>query len=103
MRVTKIIGFQQFTSNTLNAALGVSTALLKDAQGQVANAAIFSCFATTGAIRFRSDGTAPTATVGMRIVTGIEPYLYQGDLHKLQFISEGGNAEMNVTYVQAVD
>lgn len=105
MQVNKVIGFQQFTSNALSAALACSTALLKDAQGQTANAAWFSVRGSTGAIRFRDDGTAPTAAVGMHIPVGLAPFFYQGDLQKLLFIADAvaGNAEVNVTYVSVTN
>lgn len=106
MRITKITGFQQFTSNSIaTAALGVSTALLMDGQGQKANAAVLSAGGSTGAIRWRDDGTAPTSNIGMRLPAGVAPYLYQGDLHKLQFIADAvpGNADVNVTYVNVSD
>ncbi len=105
MHVSKVIGFQQFTSTALGSAVAVSTALLTDVNGNKANAALISVYSTTGAIRFRDDGVAPTATVGMRLAANLQPYLHQGDLHKLQFIAAelAGNAEVNVTYVQAID
>lgn len=97
----RITGFQLFTSQTLTGALGISTALLNDNNGVLANAALISIGGSTGAIRFRDDGTAPTSNIGMRLPTGTVPYLYHGDLHKLRFIADSvpGNAEINVTFV----
>lgn len=105
MRITKVIGFQQFTSNTLTAAVACSTALLVDSQGNKANAAVFSAGGSTGAIRFRDDGTAPTSNIGMRLPAGVAPYFYQGDLYRILFIVDSvpGNADVNATYVQVAD
>jgi hypothetical protein len=105
MRITKVIGFQQFTSNNLGGVLAVSTALLADTSGNKANAALFSIRGSTGAIRFRDDGADPSATVGMHIPVGLAPYFYQGNIASLKFIADtvAGNAEVNVTYVQAID
>lgn len=104
MKVNFVTGFQQFTSDTLNAAKAVSTELLTDKKaGNKANAAWFSVFGSSGGIRYRDDGTAPTATVGLHIPAGLTPFLYQGDLHKVLFISSGGNAELNVEYIGVSD
>lgn len=105
MRITKVINFQQFTSSAVTAVVAVSTALLTDPQGVQANAAIFSVGGSTGAIRFRDDGTAPTSNIGMRLPAGVNPYFYQGDLHRLKFIVDSvpGNADVNATYVQVAD
>lgn len=105
MRVVKVIGFQQFLSSAIVSAVAVSSSLLTDGQGARANAAIFSAGGTTGAVRWRDDGPDPTSNIGMRLPTGVVPYLYQGDLGKLKFIVDAvpGNADMNVTYVQVAD
>jgi hypothetical protein len=106
LHVAQVVGFQQFTSDTLNAAKAVSTSLLTDQKsGAKANAAWFSVRGSSGGIRFRDDGTAPSATVGMHIPVGLVPFLYQGDLHKLQVIGDtvAGNAEVNITYVLVAD
>lgn len=73
--------------------------------GLIANAAIFQAGGSTGAIRFRDDGIAPTTVIGMRIPANTLPYFYQGDLHRLQFIADStaGNADVQITYVLAND
>ncbi|MDP2621241.1 MAG: hypothetical protein Q8P46_13895 [Hyphomicrobiales bacterium] len=104
MRVTKVIGFQSFVSSAIAAAVSCSSNLLTDSQGNRANAAWLSCLATTGAVRYRDDGTAPTVSTGLRIPSGVNPFLYQGDLGKLQFIAESpGNPTLSVCYVQVAD
>ena len=98
----QVVGFQGFTSQSLASAQACSTALLANKQlGITANAALFSVGGSTGAVRFRDDGTAPTASVGHRVPAGLLPFLYQGDLHKIQFIVDtvAGNADLNVTYL----
>lgn len=106
MRITAVVGFQQFLSSALTAVVSASTALLQDIQrGIPANAAMISIGGSTGAIRFRDDGTSPTSNIGMRLPAGVIPYFYQGDLQKLKFIADSvpGNADVNITYVQAID
>lgn len=104
MHINYITGFQAFTSQSLTAAQGVSTSLLKR-DGVFANAVEISVGGSTGAIRFRDDGTAPTASVGARLPAGLQPYLYQGDIHKLQFIVDtvAGNADVSMRYLQVGD
>lgn len=106
MRINKVIGFQQFLSSAITSAVACSSALMKLTQtGDVANAAEISVGGSTGAIRFRDDGTAPTSNIGTRLPAGTVPYLYQGDLHKLQMIADAvpGNADVNVRYVLVAD
>lgn len=104
MRVTKVTGFQSFTSAQLVAAVGCSTNLLTDGQGQKANAAFLSCNASSGAVRFRDDGTDPTVSTGLRVPGATNPFLYQGDLGKIKFIAESpGNPTLDVCYVNVSD
>lgn len=105
MRINSVIGFQQFTSNALTAAVSCSTALLIDAQGQKANAAYFSVGGSSGSIRYRDDGTAPTSNIGLRLSSGGTPFLYQGDLYKVKFITDfvPGHADLSITYLQVAD
>lgn len=106
MHVAKVIGYQSFASSAILSAVGVSSEQLKDAQGNQANAVWISVQASTGAVRFRDDGTAPTASTGMRVPSGIPPFLYQGDLQRLRFIAEsspGGNPTLELSYVQVID
>jgi hypothetical protein len=49
------------------------------------------------ALRWRDDGTAPTATVGMLIPAGTSQ-TFQGDLSTLRFIAATAGAILNVSY-----
>ena len=49
------------------------------------------------AVRWRDDGTAPTAAIGMTIPAGGE-LRYDGDLTKIQFIETAASAKLNVSY-----
>jgi len=51
----------------------------------------------TQAVRFRDDGTAPTAAVGMPIAVGAY-YDLDGNLAKYQFIQQAVSATLNVVY-----
>ena len=52
----------------------------------------------TNAIRWRDDGTTPTASVGMPLATGAAPYAYAGVLSALQFIPQTGSAVIDVSF-----
>ena len=104
MHVARIIGYQSFVSSAIASAVGVSSNLLTDSQGNRANAVFISCHATTGAVRFRDDGTDPTVSTGLRVPSGIAPFLYQGNLGKIRFVAESpGAPTLELIYVQVVD
>lgn len=89
--INKIIDFEQLTS--LSSAAGLTAATYLHA-----NYALIECDATANkAVRWRDDGTAPTATVGMRLAPGAQ-LEYDGDLSAIQFIEEAASAKINVSY-----
>lgn len=49
------------------------------------------------AVRYRDDGTNPTAAIGMPLAIG-ETLEYTGDLSKLKFIEQVATAKLNITY-----
>lgn len=53
--------------------------------------------AVTQNVRWRDDGTSPTASVGMRISAG-EEFWYTGNIDAIEFIEEVASAELNVSY-----
>lgn len=80
------IGYQQITSLSASAALAVPAG---------AKAALI--VAETQAVRWRDDGTAPTATVGMPLAVGNE-FWYDGDLSTIRFFEQAASAKLNVSY-----
>ena len=82
------------------AALGYQQITLSGATGLTvpvgANLAIIA--ADTAAVRWRDDGTAPTATIGMHLSNTGEPLQYSGPLAKIQFIAETGSPVLNISY-----
>ena len=79
-------GFSQLTS--LATATGVSAPL-------EAKAAIIQ--AETQNIRWRDDGTAPTAGIGMQLAAGTS-FLFTGNLQALQIIEETASAKANISF-----
>ena len=83
---TVCLGYQQITSLS-------SAASLTPPQG----ATLALIVPETQAIRWRDDGTDPTASVGMPVAAG--SYLsYDGDLNRIKFIQQSASAKINVSY-----
>ncbi len=80
------LGFQQITPGATSTALIVPTG---------ARVAVINC--EVAVMRWRDDGVAPTAAIGMRILAGGE-LQYDGELQKLRFIQEAAGAIVNVSY-----
>lgn len=80
-------GFQQITIGAAAASLTVPSG---------ARVAVVQCTAQN--VRWRDDGTAPTATVGMQLATTDVDKIYDGDLSAIQFFREASGAILNVSY-----
>ena len=80
------LGYQQITSLSaaanLTIPLGATRALITP---------------QTQNVRWRDDGTAPTASVGMPLSVGAT-LSYDGDLNRLQFIETTASAALNISY-----
>ena len=101
MRVAAVCGFQQMTAANLAAAFPM-TPVNQASTGQKPNAAILTASAT--AVRYTDDGaTTPTATVGVRLPSGIAPFLYQGSLANFRAILESGTPTLDISYVLVSD
>ena len=88
-RDLKAIGFEQVTGVAASAkALSSIPANTRGCLIQV----------DTTPVRFRDDGTAPTATVGIRLANDAVPVWYVGRPEDLQFIATTGTAVINVSY-----
>ena len=89
-------GYQQITS--LSSSTGLTVPTVASAP-QSANQKATRCIiiAETQAVRWRDDGTAPTATVGYPLAVGSE-LKYDGDLNAIKFIEQTASAKINVTY-----
>lgn len=49
------------------------------------------------AVRYRDDGTAPTATVGMPMAVGVT-LVYEGSITKIRFISQTAGGIVNASF-----
>jgi hypothetical protein len=54
--------------------------------------------ADTQAIRWRDDGGAPTASVGMLLVANTQPVLYSGTMRNMQFIGATAGGLLNASF-----
>lgn len=81
-------GYQQIVSATLATA----TALTPPSGARIA---VIQCEATT--VRWRDDGTNPTAAIGMTLAAGAD-MLYNGDLTTIKFIRTAAGSILNVSY-----
>ena len=93
--VTTCLGYQQITSLSSAASLTVPTTT---PLGTVASPRIALLQCESQAVRWRDDGTSPTASVGMILNVGDQPYPYDGDLKKIKFIETAASAKLNVSY-----
>lgn len=84
------IGFQRLDDTDLIAAV----ALTVPAGSRFC---LVQCEDSTQSVRYRSDGTNPTAGVGMLMVAG-RMIVYTGDPRKLKFIRTVAGAVLNVEY-----
>ncbi len=88
---TKPKGYQQIeaaalaTAQTLTIPTGANIAII---------------MTETANVRWRDDGTAPTASVGMQLVAG-DYMTYDGDLSTIQIILESGSPKLNISYYTA--
>ncbi len=89
--MAKALGYQQITSLSGSTALTIAT----DENTRNAGRAIIS--PETQNVRWRDDGTAPTASVGYLLAAGSE-LVYEGSLDKLRFIEVTASAKLNICY-----
>ncbi len=80
------LGYQQITSLTTAQHLTPPAG---------ATVAIVTC--ETAAVRYRDDGTAPTAGIGMPLAVGGQ-LTYSGSLTAIQFIAQTGNPVLDISY-----
>lgn len=83
---TVCLGYQQITGLSSAQALTVPV-----------GATMAVIIPETQGIRWRDDGTNPTASVGMPIAAG-SILSYDGDLKRVRFIEQTASAILNVSY-----
>ena len=92
--VTSIFGYQQITGLSSVKSLTVP---VKDTNGISTTPTVAIISVEGQPVRYRDDGVAPTATVGMPIPNG-GVLTYDGDLANIKFIEQSSGAILNVSY-----
>lgn len=92
--ITTRLGYQQITSLSASTALTVPTF---DVNGNACRPTVAVIIPQTQAVRWRDDGVAPTASVGMPLAAGVT-LQYDGDLTQIRFIEQAASATLNITY-----
>ncbi|CAB4146338.1 hypothetical protein UFOVP503_4 [uncultured Caudovirales phage] len=92
--ITTRLGYQQITSLSSATSLTVPQT---DLNGLACKPSIAIITAESQAVRWRDDGIAPTASVGMPLASG-GTLQYDGDLTKIQFIEQTASAKINISY-----
>ena len=84
---SRSLGYQQITSLSTATALTVP-----------AGTAFALINAQTQAVRWRDDGTDPTASVGYPLAAGSEIQYNSASLSRLKFIEQVASATLNIVY-----
>lgn len=92
--ITSVMGYQQITN--LSSATGL-TVPQKDMNGMAGTPRIAIITPESQGVRWRDDGVAPTASVGMPLSAGVT-LQYDGDLSQIKFIEQVSGAKLNITY-----
>lgn len=85
------LGYCQLTS------VSSATAISSCSGGIPARAAWAVLCVDTAAIRWRDDGTAPTASVGMPVASG-QCFYYSGTFSTLRVIAQTGSPVVNISF-----
>lgn len=92
--ITTRLGYQQIVGLAASTGLTVPT---QDVQGLACRPTIAIITPETQAVRWRDDGIAPSAAVGMPLAVGVT-LQYDGDLTKIFFFQQAATATLNVSY-----
>ena len=93
--ITSCLGYQRISS--LSSATALTVPNVDPVSGLNAKPTIALITPETQNVRWRDDGTDPTASVGMPIYVGTS-LLYDGNLANLRFINMVAGGKVNVSY-----
>lgn len=93
--ITSCLGYQQISS--LSTAVGLTVPSKDPVTGLNVMPTIALITPETQGVRWRDDGTDPTATVGMPLAAGVT-LQYDGDLRKIKFVEQTASAKINISY-----
>jgi len=86
--------------NTSQCLGHVQLASLASATGLTVPSGATACYIRVEGqpVRFRDDGTDPTAAVGMLLLPADVPFFYDGTMTALKFIETAASAKVNVAF-----
>jgi len=87
-------GYTQIGATALASAVGLAGGTLTSVPNGT-KLAVIAC--STANVRWRDDGTAPTATLGMPLNAG-QQLAYSGDLSAVKFILVSGSPVLDVSF-----
>lgn len=88
-QAAKVLGYQQVVAGGADAAF---TPTIPDGTEYI------EVVATAQAIRWRADGTTPTAAIGMPVPVGTPVIFYFQSLPLLKLIAQTAGAALDITY-----
>lgn len=91
-RLRPSLGYCQLTS------IAASTQLSACAGGIPSGAGVADIIVEAQAIRYRTDGSAPTTTVGMPLAVGTEKIFALTDLSQIRVIAQTAGAIVNIEF-----
>lgn len=86
-KVPKLLGYQQIVGIAAATALTIPP-----------GTAFIEVQAETQAVRYRADGTDPTAAIGMPLAVGVREIIGIQNLAALKFIEQTASATLNISY-----
>jgi hypothetical protein len=92
------LGYCQLTSVASATALSACTGGIPNVPGSLRPANVAVIRTETQPIRYRDDGTAPTAAIGQPVLVADQPLVYVGTLSKVQVIQQSASATVDVLF-----
>lgn len=93
--ITSCMGYQQIVGAA--ASTGLTVPSVDPVTGLAAKPIQAVIICEGAGIRWRDDGIAPTASVGMPIAVGTV-FVYDGDLNRLRIIQQAATSTINIGY-----
>lgn len=97
-RAEKALGYGQFAAGGVDASTLLNTITVNGTAGIPAGTVLAVISPEAQAIRYRDDGTAPTAAVGQPLAAGATLFYTARNFQSLRLIAAVAGAVVNVTF-----
>lgn len=94
----RALGYGQLAAGSIDASTLLSTITLNGVAGIPDGTAQILIQVEAQAVRWRDDGTAPTAAVGQPLAVGVQMVYTGRNAKQLRFISQVAGAVLNATF-----